>query len=180
MTTDSPLRSTVRTIVGYCRAFLKRRLGMREGGNDLQAIYNYLDIESLYATSGQPTEEQFPLIKNAGYQTVINLAPTSMVENSVIDEAAILEKLGMTYVHIPVDFKNPKEHDFQLFVSALNDASEQKVWVHCAANMRVSALTYRYRCEVLGEPKVSAEAALHKIWQPMGVWKEYILLDRAE
>lgn len=33
---------------------------------------------------------------------------------------------------------------------------DDKVWVHCAANMRVSAFIYRYRCTVLGEDRDTA------------------------
>ncbi|MDC0948693.1 phosphatase, partial [Gammaproteobacteria bacterium] len=35
--------------------------------NTLEGIYNYLIISETIATSGQPTEEQFSLIKDEGY-----------------------------------------------------------------------------------------------------------------
>lgn len=164
--------NTMRTVAGFFRAFLGRRLPFLAHSDRLTDIYNYLPIANLYATSGQPSEAQFQLIKDAGYDTVINLAPTSVLENSVIEEAALLSQLGMNYVHIPVDFKNPTEEDFQSFVESLGNSD--KVWVHCAANMRVSAFTYRYRTTVLGDDKAEAAADLSKIWQPMGVWSDFI------
>ena len=164
--------NTAKTVAGFFRAFLGRRLPFLARHERLTDIYNYLPIENLYATSGQPSEAQFQLIRDAGYETVINLAPTSVLENSVIEEAALLAELGLTYVHIPVDFKNPTDADFQAFVDALDES--KKVWVHCAANMRVSAFTYRYRTTVLGENEHDALADLEKIWEPMGVWPEFL------
>lgn len=77
-------------------------------------------------------------------------------------------------MHIPVDFSKPTEQNFTDFVSSMQAASAQKTWVHCAANMRVSAFIYRYRCDVLGENKSTAKQALKQIWEPVGVWKTFI------
>jgi len=166
--------STARTILGFARAFLGRRLPFLGEGERINEIYNYLQIEDLFATSGQPSEAQFLLIREAGYETVINLAPTSVLENSVINEDQILADLGLTYVHIPVDFKDPTEDDFGAFVDTLRRRTSEKVWVHCAANMRVSAFTYRYRREILSEDEARARSDLRKIWEPVGVWREFI------
>ena len=143
-------------------------------GESLDDIYNYLPIEGLYSTSGQPTEKQFAAIQEAGFTTVINLAPTSVFENSVVNEREILAALGMRYVHIPVDFMNPGEDDFEQFVDALDGQDCSKVWVHCAANMRVSAFTYRYRRALMNETESLARPDLNKIWNPLGVWKAFI------
>ncbi len=69
--------------------------------NKLENIYNFLQISDRLGTSGQPTEEQFSDIKNAGYQTVINLALTNS-SNALSDEPEIVENNGMEYIHIPV------------------------------------------------------------------------------
>lgn len=151
---------------------LGRWLPFLTSSSDLKDIYNYLPIDDFYATSGQPSETQFQLIKAAGYKTIINLAPTSMLENSVIEERAILDQLGMSYIHIPVDFKNPTDQDFNKFVANVGEPSS--TWVHCAANMRVSAFTYRYRTEVLGHSEQAAMEDLQQIWEPVGVWSEFI------
>lgn len=165
--------NTAKTIAGFFRSVLSRWIPSLARSERLEDIYNYLPIEGVYATSGQPSESQFQLIRDAGYEVVINLAPTSMLENSVVEEARILQDLGLRYVHIPVDFKNPTEEDFQSFVSNLNTDSA-RTWVHCAANMRVSAFTYRYRTEVLDENETKALADLQRIWEPMGVWTKFI------
>lgn len=169
--------STVKTVFGFVRSWIRRRVPFAKRGSGVQDIYNYLNISGLYPTSGQPSEDELAELCSAGYDVVINLAPTSVLENSVIKEAEILAENGSKYIHLPVDFKNPTDDDFRKFAQALQESSGQKVWVHCAANMRVSAFTYRYRVSMLGEDRVTAKRDLHKIWEPFGVWIDFIERD---
>jgi protein tyrosine phosphatase (PTP) superfamily phosphohydrolase (DUF442 family) len=75
-------------------------------------------------------------------------------------ETRLENALGMTYVHIPVDFQNPTERDFDAFCTALKEASDGPVHMHCIANYRVSAFFYRYRRTVLGMDAARARADL--------------------
>ena len=168
--------NTLKTILGFIRSVIDRRISVFARAESLEDIYNYVDIDGLYATSGQPSEAQFQLIKDAGYERVINLAPTSMLENSLIEEAQILRDLGLEYIHIPVDFKDPTDADFDQFVEHVTDHGDSKIWVHCAANMRVSAFTYRYRVTQMNESESDAATDLEKIWAPTGVWKKFTAL----
>ena len=156
------------------RSWLSRRLPFFKTNTSLEGIYNYVDLPGLYPTSGQPSEVELEQICLAGFDVVINLAPNSVLENSVVDEAKILEQQGVKYIHMPVDFKAPTDQDFDMFVDTLNAHKNNKVWVHCAANMRVSAFTYRYRTTRLGIDKNDAEIDLLKIWEPFGVWTDFI------
>lgn len=160
--------STFKTTIG----FMLSLFDMRGKGEELEAIYNYLPISEKLATSGQPTPTQFDSIKEAGFKKIVNLAPHN-AENAIEDEEGITAELGLEYVHLPVDFKNPTEADFQRFCYELSNASE-KVFVHCAANMRVSAFIYRYRVEEMGIDEDIARKDLEKIWKPFGVWAEFI------
>jgi protein tyrosine phosphatase (PTP) superfamily phosphohydrolase (DUF442 family) len=117
------------------------------------------------------------MIKTAGFNAVVNLAPHS-AENALDNEAQIVADLGLEYIHIPVDFRNPTVDDFARFVAAMNGLAGNEVWVHCAANMRVSAFVYRYRREILGEDDGVALNDLHKVWEPFGVWKSFVYEDR--
>ncbi len=166
--------STFWTVLGFFRSFVGRRIPFLRKTTSLDDIYNYHLISEKIATSGQPNELQLKQIVSAGYHTVINLAPSSILENSLVEERTILEQNGAEYVHIPVDFKNPTEKDFQKFIEVMESQGANQVWVHCAANMRVSAFMYRYRCSVLGHDAQQAQQDLAKIWKPMGVWKKFI------
>ena len=159
--------------MGYYLTLLRKYVPFSLGKNTVEDVFNYLQISERVSTSGQPTEEQFLLIREQGFRTVINLAPHS-ADNALKDEQALLMTLGINYIHIPVDFKSPTEDDFNEFSRNMQDVSDGKVWVHCAANMRVSAFMYKYRCSVLNDEPDNAKKDLNKIWQPSGVWKTFL------
>jgi protein tyrosine phosphatase (PTP) superfamily phosphohydrolase (DUF442 family) len=64
---------------------------------------------------------------------------------SLPDEPGVVQSLGMAYVHIPVQFSAPTEASLLEFFAAMEAHGSEKVWVHCAANMRVSAFIGLYR-----------------------------------
>jgi ADP-ribose pyrophosphatase YjhB (NUDIX family)/protein tyrosine phosphatase (PTP) superfamily phosphohydrolase (DUF442 family) len=141
----------------------------------LQDIFAFLPFGERFGTAGQPSAGQFPLIASEGYGAVINLALTGS-QGARPDERALVEGLGMRYVHIPVVFDAPQESDLQQFFAAL-ECAPGKVFVHCIANKRVSAFLFLYRVLKLGHPVAEAEMALHRIWHPDEVWQSFI--DRA-
>jgi protein tyrosine phosphatase (PTP) superfamily phosphohydrolase (DUF442 family) len=139
----------------------------------MEYIYNYLKISDSIATSGQPTKEQFSAIKDYGYQTIVNLAlPTST--NALPDEKQVVENLGMQYVHIPVIWENPTLEDVEQFFSVMKANADQKTFVHCAANMRVSAFMYLYRRIHDRMSDEEAKKYLDRIWLPNETWQKFI------
>lgn len=161
--------STARTSAGFMRSLL----APEQDATTLESIFNYLPISERIGSAGQPGAGQFRAIRAAGFSRIINLAPHH-AENAIPNEQQIVEGLGLDYVHIPVDFERPREEDFQRFCAAMDDASHRKVFVHCAANMRVSAFLYRYRTQVLGESAEVAGSDLEKIWKPFGAWETFL------
>lgn len=141
--------------------------------NSIEEIYNYLKISDSVATAGQPTEAQFSTIKESGYQVVVNLArPDS--PNALSNEQAIVESLGMQYIHIPVIWENPTFEDISRFFSVMETNADKSVFVHCAANMRVSTFVYLYRLVHAGMTEEQAKQDLHRIWTPNETWQTFI------
>lgn len=139
----------------------------------LSEIYNFRMVGAGLGTSGQPTQSQFPSIREAGFDAVVNLAlPTS--DNAIAHEGSIVTGLGMSYVHIPVNFQAPNAQDFRTFSQVMQAFDGRRVFVHCAANMRVSAFVFLYRVLRLQVPAAEAEGDLHAIWQPDEVWSRFI------
>ena len=105
-------------------------------------IYNHYRLTDSIASSGQPLEDQFKDIAEAGYDAVINLAmPDS--DHAIPTEGSIVTSLGMTYIHIPVPFDAPSEGHFAAFSGYMDTLQKKKVWVHCVVNARVSAFLFR-------------------------------------
>ena len=139
----------------------------------LSDIYSFRALGERLGTAGQPTEDQFRSIREAGFEAVINLAlPTS--DNALAHEGSIVAGLGMAYIHIPVDFKAPTPQDFRAFCRVMAAFDDRPVFVHCAANMRVSAFVFLYRVLQQRVAITDAEKDLRAIWQPDEVWNRFI------
>src|ERR1051326_2082829 len=123
---------------------------------DLSAIRAFRAISDKLGTAGQPTAEQLRSIKEAGFETIINLAlPIS--DNAIADEGSLVTKLGVAYVSIPVNFQTPNPEDFRVFSQVMRAFEAKPVFVHCAANMRVSAFVFLDRVLHKGVPLLEAK-----------------------
>jgi len=142
--------------------------------HDLDRIYNYRYVDESLATSGQPSVAQLQSIAEAGFTTVINLALHDDPRYSLPDEAGSVADLGLQYVHIPVQFGAPTQEDLQAFFDAMEQREGQKVWVHCAANVRVSAFLGLYRTLRQGWDEERAFTLMRGLWQPNDVWSSFI------
>ncbi len=139
----------------------------------LEDIDNFLKLSDRIATAGQPTEVQYPAIAAAGYQTVINLALIEST-NALLEQGAIATSLGLEYIHIPVLWDHPTLENFQEFVQVMNARTDRKIFVHCAANKRVSAFMYLYQQIDDRIDEATAKLDLAKIWVPNQVWQTFI------
>ncbi len=102
---------------------------------------------------------------------VINLGLHSH-ENALPDERGALAALDIDYTYIPVDFSAPTEADFQRFLTAMSDAEDAILHIHCIYNARVTAFLYR---DNIDGPEASLAASImESVWRPGGVWAEFI------
>lgn len=146
--------------------------------NGIEDILNYRYISDRLATSGQPTVREFSLIYQAGYQTVLNLAPPT-ASNAIPEEANIVTEWGMDYTNIPVAWDRPTHDDFAQFCDVLASRSEKPIFVHCAMNMRVSAFVFLYRHLILGISQTEARKSMESVWEPNEVWQKFIASEIA-
>ena len=164
----------IKTILGFLFNQVKLISPLFLQSSNIKKIFNYYKVPDLFETSGQPNNKQLISIANGGYEAVINLAPNTTIEGRIINEEAILKSNNITYIHIPVDFNNPLDKDFNKFVAALEQNKHKKIWVHCAANMRVSAFVFKYRRDSLGLSPKNIEVDLEAIWVPNKTWSSFL------
>ena len=137
----------------------------------IESIPNYRRLSERVGTGGQPTPEQVAALGSAGYEVLVNLRPAA---DTPPEEAALARAQGMTYVHIPVIWADPRVEDAEQFFAAMEQHRERRVFVHCAVNYRVSAFMYLYR--VLKE-EMAVEAArgdLLDVWTPDERWQLFL------
>lgn len=139
----------------------------------LANIYNVLQLADNLGTSGQPTSAQLAAIKEAGYEVVINLA-TGTTPRDLPHEADVVAAQEMEYIHIPVVWDNPTEADLTRFFEVMDATKEKKRFVHCIANMRVSAFMFLYHVLRQGMPLEAARATMRQIWEPNAIWQKFI------
>ena len=139
----------------------------------LSAIYNFLPLADGTGTAGQPTSSQLAAVKAAGYDVVINLA-TGTTPRDLPNEANVVQGLELAYIHIPVIWDTPTTADLARFFDAMDENQDKKRFVHCIANMRVSAFVFLYRVLRHGVPVEEAQATMNQIWQPNATWQAFI------
>ncbi|WP_165857019.1 protein tyrosine phosphatase family protein [Marinobacter sp. JSM 1782161] len=136
-------------------------------------IPNVIPVSTALTTAGQPSEDQLGAAARDGFEVVINLGLLDP-RYCLPDEAGLVRRLGMRYVHIPVDFQTPAADDLQRFFDAMDDAGDRKVLVHCAANKRVSSFVALYGEARLGWSRQQADDFLRRIWEPNPNWSAFI------
>ena len=143
-------------------------------------IHNYRQAAPDVGTSGQPREDQLVAIAAAGYDVIINLALHDDPRYSLNDEQASVQALEIEYVHIPVQLSAPTKHDLALFFDAMDRCKGRRIWVHCAANMRVTAFLGLYWRLRQGWPEDRAFALMRDVWQPNEIWSSFIATQLAD
>ncbi|GDX40171.1 hypothetical protein LBMAG21_04630 [Armatimonadota bacterium] len=138
----------------------------------LQPIINYLAYSERIGSAGQPTVEQFASIQEAGYEAVLSLLPDRPPYFQ--EEEAQVRALGMDFARIPVEWDTPQLTQLEAFFERMSAWKGRRVFVHCAMNMRVSAFLYLYHTLRVGSSEAEAHAKLTLIWEPEGVWEEFV------
>ncbi|MEO8467158.1 MAG: sulfur transferase domain-containing protein [Gammaproteobacteria bacterium] len=89
-------------------------------------------------TAGQPSADQLAAAAKSGIKTVIDLR--GLVEDRGLDERATVEKLGMSYVTLPVEGGNGVTYANATALDKLLATAKGPVLVHCATGNRAGAL----------------------------------------
>ena len=144
---------------------------------DLTTIRNYVEISDRLTTAGQIAYDQIPQLREQGYDVVVNLATASRERNSL--EGFHVTESGMTYIHIPVVWEQPRLSDLSMFFDVMEANQGRKVFVHCFANMRASAFVYMYRTLVEGVSDDDALGHMSEVWDPAEVRQWADLIERA-
>jgi protein tyrosine phosphatase (PTP) superfamily phosphohydrolase (DUF442 family) len=143
----------------------------------IEDIRNFVSVSEALATGGQPSEEQVRELSHAGFAVIVNLGLLDP-RYCLADEAGLSESLGVSYYHVPVDFKAPQPHDLETFFHVMDASRGKKVFVHCAANYRVSSFVALYGEAKLGWSAGEADAHIRRVWEPNETWTTFIAQSR--
>jgi len=139
----------------------------------IENILNFKNNGDNLSTSGQPKEDEFRLIADAGFEVIINIRPEfEMIY--VFDERKIVSSLGLEYYQIPMTFDSLNCQILTDFFKILEQTKGKKVLVHCHRNIRVSALILFFRIIVLKWDKETALKEFSQFIEVSPMWIKYI------
>ena len=153
-------------------------LGSASAAMSVEEIKNFAAIDGRVGTAGQPSEDELRDVAADGYQAVINLGLLNP-EYCLPDEAGLAASLGLAYRHLPVVFDAPTLADFDAFVTGMDAWADKRVFVHCAANFRVSAFMAVYGEMRLGWTREHADRHARSQWEPNRTWQQFVAACRA-
>jgi protein tyrosine phosphatase (PTP) superfamily phosphohydrolase (DUF442 family) len=137
-------------------------------------VYNHVQVDERISTSGVISGETIEQMAREGYGALINLLPDTH-QHALSREAELAGQHALAYHHIPVDFAAPTSASYSAFEQALDGvAQNQRVYVHCAANMRVSAFLAIYGTKRFGWTSERAEQLIAEVWQPNDIWRKFL------
>jgi uncharacterized protein (TIGR01244 family) len=106
-------------------------------GAELPPIRNFLQVTPEFCTGGQPRPEHFEKLKADGVKAVLNLRQPG--EHRAADEQSAVEKAGLKYFNVPVDYRNPAAASVDEFLRITDDPANRPMFIHCTAAIRVGA-----------------------------------------
>lgn len=146
---------------------------VQSAADELTDINNFRQYSTTFASAGQPTLEQLPVLRAAGFERVIYIAWSDQAK-ALPNEDRLVANLGMDYLHIPVDWDAPTVADFQMFAAAMQLSPVQKTLLHCQVNFRASAFSFLYRVIYDGVSVEEAKRDLNSVWRPNKTWRDWI------
>lgn len=115
--------------------------------------------------SGQPTEQGLRELRDQGVTTVVNLRSPPEMARVPFDEAALVKKLGMEYVYLPMrgNAEFPYSPDnLKAFAKAMSE-SKGKLLLHCTVAWRASHMWAAYLIQYRQVPVATALEQTRKI-----------------
>lgn len=92
------------------------------------AIDNFDRVSNQLFRGALPSDEALKQLAGQGVKTVIDLRLNG---EGTEHEKQVVDRLGIKYVHIPLGMRPPTNEQIVTFMTAVNDQSNQPVFVHC-------------------------------------------------
>lgn len=106
----------------------------------LPGATNVTRVDAVLMCGGATTDEAFPALKKEGFATVINLRQPDERGVDIARSRSAAEAAGLKYVHIPVAGSGPEPTAVDTFLAAVQDQSNQPMYIHCGTANRVGAM----------------------------------------
>jgi protein tyrosine phosphatase (PTP) superfamily phosphohydrolase (DUF442 family) len=123
----------------------------------LNGVANACQVLPHIITGGQPNAQQLRAFKEAGGGIVLDVRDP--MESRPVDEAALVQQLGMGYVNIPVRAGSLDDATLDRILAVLRGAGDQTVFFHCGSGNRVGGALIPY---FMLDQRMEEEAAVEQ------------------
>jgi uncharacterized protein (TIGR01244 family) len=106
----------------------------------LPGATNVTRVDAVLMCGGATTNEAFPALKKEGFVSVINLREAGEPGVDIPGARAAAEAAGLKYIHVPVARSTPDNQSVDAFLKAVQEPSNQPMYIHCASANRVAAM----------------------------------------
>jgi len=104
---------------------------------DVPPIRSFMRVTTEFCTGGQPRLEHFAQLKAEGVRAVLNLRTPG--EHRAAEEQDAVQKAGLKYFNIPVEYQHPVPEQVDEFLKITDDPANRPMFIHCTAAIRVGA-----------------------------------------
>lgn len=104
---------------------------------DVPPIRSFMRVTTEFCTGGQPRMEHFAQLKAEGVRAVLNLRTPG--EHRAAEEQDAVQKAGLKYFNIPVEYQHPVPEQVDEFLKITDDPANRPMFIHCTAAIRVGA-----------------------------------------
>ena len=111
-------------------------------------VPNYTRVDATVACAGATPVQALAEIKQNGFASVINFRLPEEKGADIEESKAMATKLGLKYIHLPLQTPTPEIAD--AFLKAVADPSNQPVYIHCGSANRVGAMWFIKRVKLDG------------------------------
>ena len=137
------------------------------------SLLNYCEVTDRISMGGQPTIDQFSVIKQMGKDVIIQLV-VKEASYSVKDEAYHVDKASLGYEFMDISFANPTLEDVEQFMQLMQKYRDKNLYVHCAVGFCTSGLMVIYLMQTQSMTYAEAKACVLSDWNPTPVWTNLI------
>ncbi len=123
---------------------------------DVPGIRNFSRVDATVGCGGATTALAFPLLKQQGFVSIVNLRLASEAGADVETSRTSARSVGLKYIHLPFDTANPSPSLVDDFIRIVTDKANQPVYIHCGSANRVGALWLAKRLVVDKWPEAKA------------------------
>lgn len=135
-----------------------------------EEIAHFHQVTPTLATAGAPAQSDMKMLKQAGYELVVDLrTPDEEIDGNRLAARAA----GLAWINVPVG-REPTQAQLDALSAVLDAHPGARTLVNCASNKRASSMVMLDQVTRRGVPLAEAKPHMDSQWVPSPTWQAFI------